>query len=275
MIIATTGALAADPGDPIVYRGSYQDICAQSEEDGYRAIEMHIEDSAQIDRRALWQTLADHNLRLTSIGTGAVFFSRGYSLTSPDAAIRKACIAHMEAHMQTAQPYGAVVIVGCVQGRLASGQAPEAFLQRMADSLFQLDVLAEKYGVTIGLEIMNRFESDVLNTIDEGIAFLKANGFTHTKLHLDTVHMNIEETRIGDAIRRAGALIGHVHLADNDRWYPGHAHYDFSETLRALYDVHYSGALALEIKPYPDARTASRLSLSYLQGLMTPAMLQV
>ena len=273
MIIATTGALRADAGDPIVYRGPYPVICAQAEEDGYRAIEMHIEDSSQIDRHALWQTLSDHGLCLTSIGTGAIYFSRGYSLTSSDAALRNACIAHMEAHMQTAEPYGAVVIAGCVQGRLAPGQEPGAFLRLMADSLEKLDVLAGKYGVTVGLEIMNRFESDVLTCIDEGIAFVQGHGFSHVKLHLDTVHMNIEEAIIGDAIRRAGALIGHVHLADNDRWYPGHAHYDFAETLRALEDAGYNGALALEIKPYPDARTASRQSLAYLQGLMAPAML--
>lgn len=268
MIIAATGALCAEPDDPILYRGAYEEICAQAAEDGYSAIEMHIEDSDAIDREALWRTLEANGLYLTSIGTGSIFFSRGYSLTSADEETRRACIAHLGRHMITAAPYGAVVIVGCVQGRLGRGQTPEAFLSLMADSLRRLDAMAGTYGVTIGLEIMNRFESDVLTTIDEGIAFVREQGFRHVKLHLDTVHMNIEEAAIGDAIRRAGDLVGHIHLADNDRWYPGHAHYDFSETIDALRDIGYDGALALEMKPYPDVRTSGRLALKYLERIV-------
>lgn len=268
MIIAATGALSADPGDPIVYRGAYEEICAQAAADGYTAIEMHIEDSDAIDRQALWRALDAYGLRLTSIGTGSIYFSKGYSLTSPDDQIRHACIAHLGRHMITAAPHGAVVIVGCVQGRLEKGQTPDEFLSLMADSLHQLDEQAENHGVTIGLEIMNRFESDLLTTIDEGIAFVRKHAFRNVKLHLDTVHMNIEEAVIGDAIRRAGDLVGHIHLADNDRWYPGHAHYDFRETIDALKDIGYTGALALEVKPYPDAETCGRMALAYLKEIV-------
>lgn len=268
MIIATTGTLSADPGDPIVYRGAYEEICRRAAADGYKAIEMHIEDSAQIDRKQLWKSLADNGLRLTSIGTGAIYFSRGYSLTAPDKQIREACVRHLEQHMITAQPDKAVVIVGCVQGRMQRGQKTEEFLAILAESLMQLDELAEKYGVMIGLELMNRFESDTLNNIEEGMEFLKKYGFRNVRLHLDTVHMNIEETIIGDAIRRAGNLVGHIHVADNDRWYPGHAHYDFKETMDALRDIGYQGALALEIKPYPDEKTSAQKSISYLKSFV-------
>lgn len=268
MKIAATASLYADPNDPIVYRGAYPQICTQIEEDGFNAVEIHIEDSLEISRAVLWNALKNHHLQLTSIGTGAVFFSRGYSLAHPDAEIRKLCIEHLVEHMKTAEPFGSVIIVGCVQGRILKGQTKDSFLTLLADSMHQLDKSAQFYGVTIGLEIMNRFESDALNRIDEGMTFIQANHFQKTFLHLDTVHMNIEEANIGDAIRRAGKYVGHVHLADNDRWYPGHAHYNFPETIGALQDIGYKGALALEVKPYPDARTSSRLSLEFLRHIM-------
>ena len=84
---------------------------------------------------------------------------------------------------------------------------------------------------------MNRFESDYGTTIREASWLLRAVGSDRLKLHLDTVHLNIEEDDIGKAIESAGSAVCHVHVADNNRWYPGHAHYNFTETLTALHRV--------------------------------------
>ena len=128
--------------------------------------------------------------------------------------------------------------------------------------------LAGRYGVSVGLELINRYEAEFLYTIREGIAYLKEAGdLPHTSLHIDSATLNIEESDIGAAIRAGKGWIGHVHLADNDRWYPGHAHYDFRETLQALKEIGYDGVLALEEKPRPDTRTAARLSLQYLRAV--------
>ena len=59
-----------------------------------------------------------------------------------------------------------------------------------------------------------------------------------------------------------------VHVADNDRWYPGHAHYDFLETIQALKEIGYDGALALETNCEPDTRTCARKSLEYLKRIL-------
>jgi sugar phosphate isomerase/epimerase len=265
MLIAATGTLRGTPEDPIVYQGEYPKILPAMARDGYHAVELHIEDSRRLDRARLWQLLKQNGLKLTSIGTGSVYFSRGYSLTVEDPAVRAACIDHLEQHMITAEPDHAVVIVGCLQGRIAPGQTKEHFYGLMEKSLHVLDELADKHGVRIGLELMNRFESDILNTIDKGSVFLDRCGFTNVVLHVDTVHMNIEEANIRSALLRGGERIGHVHVADNDRWYPGHAHYNFIETLEALKEIGYQGALALETNGYPDPETSARRGLEYLQ----------
>ena len=87
-------------------------------------------------------------------------------------------------------------------------------------------------------------------------------------IHVDGINMNIEEAHIGDAIRAGKGYIGHVHVADNDRWYPGHAHYDFQETIQALKEIGYDGALALETNCEPDTRTCARKSLEYLKRIL-------
>lgn len=269
MLIAATGQVNASPNDPILYGGAtYEDVCSSAAGDGFRGIELHIPDSNAIDRQEVYRALEGQRLRLTSIGTGSVYFSRGYSLSSSDRDIREKCIRHLAAHMETARPYGAVVIVGCVQGRLQPGQRREELLDNLRESLTELDGLAERLNVRLGLETMNRFESDALNSIEETCAFLRDGGFSRVGLHIDTVHMNIEEANIGDAIRSAAGMINHVHAADNNRCYPGQAHYPFEETIRALEDIRYDGALALEIKPYPNSQTAGRKSLAYLSALL-------
>lgn len=271
MQIAATGALQAGWDGSILYRGAYREMLPLIREDGFDAVELHILDSREIDREALWRLLDETALRLTSIGTGSVYGARGYNLVDRDPDVRRAAIRHLEEHMKTLAPSHGIVIVGLIAGRSRDCGAPlDVQKARLADSLRALDDLAGKYGVQIGLEMMNRYECDFLHTIAEGMEYLDAIGdLQHTALHIDTVSMNISEQDIGAAIRAGRGRICHVHAADNDRWYAGHGHYDFRETLQALRDIGYDGAIALEQKMHPDTRTAARLSLQYLQAMLS------
>lgn len=268
MKIATTGTLAAG-GTFLVYHGPYREIIPRMARAGYKYVEMHIFDSAEIDREELWETLRANDMVLTSIGTGSVYDRLHYCLGSADPAVRKAAIRHLEQHMITAQPDKAMVIIGLIAGRVSDcNNDLEEFKKNLTESLYQLDRLAETYDVPLCLEMMNGFESDWLNRIEEGVEFLKANDFKRIKLHIDTVHMNIEEADIGQAIRGGAGYIGHVHIADNDRWYPGHGHYDFWETLEALKDIGYDGALALETNCYPCEDVSAEKSLDCLTDML-------
>lgn len=250
MLIAATGALSATPESPILYRGPYEEILPQMAQDGFRGVELHILDSRETDREALWSLLDKNKLHLTSIGTGSAYGARGYNLVDRDPSVRRATISHLTEHMKTLAPFHGVLIIGLIAGRNSDCGAPLSVQkQRLSDALRELDEQAEQYGVELGLEIMNFYECDFLHNIQEGLDYLdQIEGLHHTRLHIDTTSMNIGETDIGAAIRSAKGRICHVHLADNDRWYPGHGHYDFRQTLQALADIGYQGALALEEK---------------------------
>lgn len=271
MRIAATGALEAGEDSPILYRGAFETILPQMKEDGFDGAELHIPDSREIDRKSLWKCLHDCGLPLTSIGTGSIYAQKRYNLVDRDSIIRRNTISHLEEHMITLSPYQGVLIVGLVAGRNSDADAPlQEQKMRLAESLRTLDDMAQKHGITVGVEIMNRYECDFLYTIREALSYLDwVGGLRNTALHIDTVSMNISERDIGRAILEGKGRICHVHLADSDRWYPGHAHYDFRETLQALRDIGYEGALALEIKKHPDSRTAARLSLEYLRAVET------
>ena len=79
--------------------------------------------------------------------------------------------------------------------------------------------------------------------------------------------MNIEEVSIGDALRRAGSQVGHVHLADSNRRAAGLGHTDFKAVAQALRQIGYAGYLSAEILPLPDAEAAARQTISAIQLL--------
>jgi len=105
---------------------------------------------------------------------------------------------------------------------------------------------AEKLGITIALEILNRFESCLLNDVDEGIRFCNDINKPAVKLLLDTFHMNIEEDNIADAFRKAGDLVAHVHIGEGNRKLPGQGHLPWNEIGQALKDINYKGMLVME-----------------------------
>jgi D-psicose/D-tagatose/L-ribulose 3-epimerase len=105
---------------------------------------------------------------------------------------------------------------------------------------------AEKKGVQICIEPLNRFETDFLNTCDQGLKLVKAIGSKAVKLHLDTFHMNIEEKNQAAAIRKAGKLLGHFHACGSDRGTPGGDHIDWKSIVKALKEVGYEGDVVIE-----------------------------
>ena len=105
---------------------------------------------------------------------------------------------------------------------------------------------AEKKGVTLCIEPLNRFETDFLNTCDQGLKLIKAVGSKAVKLHLDTFHMNIEEKNQAAAILKAGKLLAHIHACGCDRGTPGGDHIDWKPIVAALKKIGYQGDVVIE-----------------------------
>lgn len=246
---------------PVVFRGEDEWCFKQIREIGYDGVELHIHDSAHLDRGQLQQQLSRHQLLLTSIGTGTAYGKDKIFLASTDREIRSQAIERLKGHMITAADYPhAVVIIGLIKGKVEDCGTPEQYERILLASLQECAEFAERNGVYLGLEVMNHYESDYLNQIGQGLELLDRVGSSHVQLHIDTYHMNIEERNIAAAIRQAKGRICHVHVADSDRWYVGHGHYDFAETVNVLTEIGYPYALCVESLGHPDMRTSGRES---------------
>jgi len=122
----------------------------------------------------------------------------------------------------------------------------EGDLERSIANMRILAKTAEDCDVTLGMEVLNRYEGYMLNTCDEALAYVDAVGSDHVKVMLDTFHMSIEEDNMGDAIRKAGDKLGHLHLGEQNRRVPGKGWLPWVEIGQALRDINYQGVAVME-----------------------------
>ena len=117
------------------------------------------------------------------------------------------------------------------------------------------------------LEPLNRYEATYLNTVGKAADLCRAADHPRLQLMADLFHMNIEEADIPASLRAVAPHLGHVHLADSQRWLPGHGHTDFVGAFRVLHEIKFDGWLALECMPTPgDPLENMRASVEYLRG---------
>ena len=105
---------------------------------------------------------------------------------------------------------------------------------------------AKSAGVDIVLEVVNRFETNLLNTTAQGLDFIRHTGADGVTLHLDTFHMNIEEADPAAAIRLAGDRLGYFHIGESNRGYLGDGVIDFDRIFDALLDINYKRDITFE-----------------------------
>ena len=98
----------------------------------------------------------------------------------------------------------------------------------------------------LALEPLNRFETDLINVVEQGLALVEAVGSPHIGLHLDTFHMHLEERDSAAAIRAAGDRLFHFHACENDRGTPGRGQVAWPAIAAALADVGYGGPVVIE-----------------------------
>jgi D-psicose/D-tagatose/L-ribulose 3-epimerase len=118
---------------------------------------------------------------------------------------------------------------------------------RSVEALQEVARSAERHGVRVALEPLNRFETDFLNLTSQGVALCEAIGSNHVGLLVDSFHMNIEEKDTEAAIRSGGTWVIHVHGCENDRGAPGSGkNIDWDGFARGLQAIAYDGPVVIE-----------------------------
>jgi D-psicose/D-tagatose/L-ribulose 3-epimerase len=171
------------------------------------------------------------------------------SAISPDPAIRKAASERLKTIVRQSAILGADILCGPFHQALGvfSGTGPtEEEFKRAADVHREAANEAQRQGVCLAIEFLNRFECYFLNTSAAAAAYVRRVAHPNFKAMFDTFHANIEEENLPKAFSENAAEITHIHVANNDRGVPGRGHIDFPAVFRAIKTSGYDGWLTIE-----------------------------
>lgn len=169
-------------------------------------------------------------------------------ISSDEPAIAARGEATVARALEIASELGAPAVSGITYAAFGNYAAPQTRAQRdrVVTSLSRLDARAGELGVRLGLEPVNRYESYMVNTLDQAGVMIRDASGKNMFIHMDTFHMNIEESDIAAAIRRNAALLGYSHVADSNRGYLGSGHFDLKGYFCALASAGYGGDYTVE-----------------------------
>ena len=250
----------------VAFKGDFERNVAKIAGWGYDGVELAIRDPRLVEAGELERVVGGHGLALPAIGTGQAWGEEKLSFTSDTASVREAAVQRINSHMPLAARLNAVVILGLIRGITPSGQSHQRSMEYLIEAIKECAAAAGGTGVRLALEPLNRYETDLIHTVAEGLDLVERIGAENFGLLLDTFHMNLEEPGIEDSIRACGDRVFHFHVADSNRWYPGAGHLDFASILGTLAESGYEGFVSGEFMPLPDADTAAERGIAHLRG---------
>jgi sugar phosphate isomerase/epimerase len=261
--------LSAQPTrfEAATFKGDFERNLARIVALGYDGVELAIRDPALMDVPALLMLLDRYGLTVPAIGTGQAWGEEHLSFTDPDPAVRQAAVERACAHIPFAAQVGAQIVIGLLRGVVQPGVDHAQAMDWLVDALRRCAAPAAREGVQLCLEPLNRYETDLVHHVADGLALIDQVEVDNLGLLLDTFHMNIEEPDPAGAIRAAGKRLFHFHVADSNRWYPGAGHVDFGHLLKVLGTIGYTGYISGEFLPRPDADTAAERAIAYLRSV--------
>jgi D-psicose/D-tagatose/L-ribulose 3-epimerase len=234
---------------------------------GFDFVELLVPEPGELDPGATGQALRD-------AGLGVVLAARvnlDPNLASGDAAKRQGGVDYLRYATDAAVAMGASIVGGPLTGNplVFAGRPPAPIAEderlarkdRCVAGLKAAGEHASGAGVTLAVEPLNRFESDVLSTTQQAMELLDAVDHPAVALMLDTFHMHMEEASIPEAIRLAGSRTVHFQANENHRGFPGTGATDWVAVFRALHETGYAGPVSLE----PFRRNDDRFGVPFAQ----------
>lgn len=233
---------------------------------GADTVEIHLADPEDVNWEEL-KELTDGKITICALGSGLSCGKYGLSLTSSDPEVCRRSQEKLKKYIDAAEKVSAAVVLGSIRGKNVDGLSFEEYEARLIENLRPVVQYAEEHRTTLLLELINHYELTYYNTLKDIASLAEKLGSPYFKVHLDTFHMNIEETSVYDSIAAMKGLLGHVHVADNTRREPGSGTFNFPEMARALRDIEYEGYLSMECFSSDGADETLKRGLDYIKSL--------
>jgi D-psicose/D-tagatose/L-ribulose 3-epimerase len=231
---------------------------------GYDGVEIPIFDPSDAAHfKRIGQALKDHGLEATAV---TVLPDEAHNAISPEAAHRQGAIDHLKRVLECAHNAGVQTLCGPyyqVLGQFTGNFPTEEELDRAAEVHRTIAPIAEAAGVKCAIEVLNRFEAHLLNTMEQAASYVKRVGHPNFGTMYDTFHANIEEKAPLSAIETVYATnrLYHVHISENDRGTPGRGHINIAEQIQKVKSLGYDGWLTIEAfgSALPNLAAATRV----------------
>ena len=221
-------------------------LLAELKRAGYDGVELPIFEGDPEHFARLGRALSDEGLRCTGV---TVLPDEARSAISPDPAARRGALERLNWSLDCLAAAGGEVLAGPFYQPLGvfTGEPPTADERAgLAEVHLEAAAHAQRLGLKLSVEPLNRFECHALNTVADAAEVVRRVAMPNYGLLYDTFHANIEEKDPVGAVAPHLALINHVHLAENDRGTPGKGHVPWDATLRAFKAGGYDGWFVIE-----------------------------
>jgi 5-keto-L-gluconate epimerase len=256
---------------PLLYPGELPRAVRELSEFGYDGIELSLRTAEDTDLADLARQLESAGMELLSIATGQSCIEDGYSLFNEDRESRAASVRRIRDFIDIVGPQGNAVILGGIRGSLTAPAGTRERERQYADGCAAVDECleyAQKRGAILLLEAINRYETNLFNTVGSCCEFAAERNSPHLRVLADSFHMNIEEVSMEGAIEAAGPLTGVIHCADSNRLAPGMGHTDFARLLEGCETLSGLLYLGVEVLPLPDSRTCADQAITTLKRIL-------
>ncbi len=219
----------------------------------YDAVELEGEpDKEKYKPKKVKKMLQRHGLKVSSIA-GMYPWKEEIKrdLASSDKKIREQTIIYLFKCIDYAQLMGAklIIVVPAAVSKTAPSLSKKEDWKNSVKAVQEVAKYAEKKDILLAIEPINRYETYLVNSVQDALGYAREVNSSHVKIMADTFHMNIEERDIPEAIRIAGNNLINVHIADSNRCSVGRGHINFKALIKALKGINYKYALTLEPLP--------------------------
>lgn len=236
-------------------------------ESGFDGAEICISDYGSCDVAALKRMLDEYGLACSAISTGQAVGREGISLLQGGEPLRRTQ-ERLRQHIDAAEILGGKVTVGLLRG-VGNPDQREADSRLLVEHMAPVVEYARTCGVKILLEPINRYETSILNQAVETEVFIREelNALGDVEILWDLFHANIEDRNFYVTLSAIQNALGHIHLADSNRWFPGYGHLDFKEMLKAIQATGFSDYYSFECLNLPSAEAVKTKAGEFIKGM--------
>jgi D-psicose/D-tagatose/L-ribulose 3-epimerase len=245
---------------------SFSAVLRHIKELGYEGVEFSLTQPTGFELNELTRFAESIRLRIVSFLTGANYFRHGLCLSSPRIEVREQAVEQLRKYTQMAAQFGAVLVIGQMQGFLSDEPNRAVGEARIEECLKQVVAEAERHGTTIAFEPVNHLQAGFNNSLMDVMGLMACIGSSHFKPMLDTFHMNIEEKSVIEPIYRAGSNLAHFHLCESNGGLLGSGHLDFKAIFGAIKTIAYPGWVSVKTYRQPWA-VGAEASIRFLTEL--------